>query len=71
VLGLHDDPDALGLEVGLKPVGDLRCQALLDLEAAGEQLHHARQLRQSEDAVGGQVADVGGAHERQQVVLAQ
>jgi hypothetical protein len=33
-------------------------------------LHHPGQLGQSEDAVAGQVADVGDADERQQVVLA-
>ena len=38
--------------------------------AGGEVLHHPGQLGQAEDAVAGQVADVGDAGERQQVVLA-
>jgi len=40
------------------------------VEVAGEQLDHPGQLGQAEDAVAGQVADVGHAGERQQVVAA-
>ena len=36
VLGLEHDADALGRELALEPVGDLRRQPLLDLQAAGE-----------------------------------
>ena len=71
VLGLEHHPDALGRELGLEPVGDLLGEPLLDLQAAGEQLDHPGQLGQAEDALAGQVADVGDPGERQQVVLAQ
>jgi hypothetical protein len=40
------------------------------MPAAGEQFDHPGQLRQAQDAAGGQVADVGDAGEWQQVVLA-
>src|ERR687897_637787 len=71
VLCLQDDADALGRQVLVEPAGDLRRQALLDLQGAREQLDHARELGQPDDALPRQVADVGDADERQEVVLAQ
>ena len=70
VLGLDDHADTARREVGLQPVGDLLGQPLLDLRAAGEQLDDPGELRQPEDPLAGQVADVRDADERQQVVLA-
>ena len=55
----------------LEPVGDLLGEPLLYLQPAGEQLHHAGQLRQAENARRRDVADVGDPVERQQMVLAQ
>ena len=53
----------------MQPAGDLRGESLLNLEIAGEQLDDADQLGQPQDALGGDVADVGDAVEGQQVVL--
>ena len=71
VLGLEHDADALGLELALEPARDLRRQPLLDLQGAGEQLDDPGQLREADDPLAGQVADVGDADEGQQVVLAE
>ena len=71
VLGLDHDADALRLELALEPARDLRGQPLLDLQRAGEELDHAGELRQADDPLAGQVADVRDADERQQVVLAE
>ena len=70
VLGLDDDTDAARRDLLLEPVGDLLGQPFLHLGAAGEQLDHPGQLGQAEDPLPGQVADMGDADERQQVVLA-
>ena len=64
-------PDAARGEVPLQVVGDLGGQPLLSLRAVGVEVHDAGQLGQAEDPVGGQVADVRDARERQHVVLAQ
>ena len=64
-------PTPFGLEVLSQPVGDLHRQALLDLEVAGEELDDASELRQPEDPLTRQVADVHHSVERQQVVHAQ
>lgn len=71
MLGLQDDPDALGCDVELEPVGDLLGESLLDLEVPGEQLDDAGELGEPEDATVGDVADMGNAVERQEMVLAQ
>jgi hypothetical protein len=71
VLGLDHHADSLGGKVLLQPVRDLNGKPLLHLEVPGEQLNHARQLGQTEDALTGQVADVSDPGERQHVVLAQ
>src|SRR3954447_10811065 len=69
VLGLEDDADALAAQLVVEPVRDLGGQALLHLQGAGEVLDDAGELGQPDDPLTGQVADVGDAHERQQVVL--
>ena len=71
VLGLQHHPDALGLELGLEPVGDLGGEPLQELQAAGEQLDHPGQLGQPQDPSSREVADVGDPGEGQQMVLAQ
>ena len=71
MLGLEHHPDAERLEGLVDPVGDLAGHPLLHLQVAREQLDDARELRQPDEAVAGQVADVRDAAERQQVVLAQ
>src|SRR4051812_35648494 len=49
VLGLEDHAHAERIELPFEPVGDLRRQALLDLERAREQLDDAAQLAQADD----------------------
>ena len=55
----------------MKPAGDLRGQALLDLQVAGEQLHDATELAQADDPIPGEIADVRHPVEGQQVMHAQ
>ena len=71
VLGLEDDPHALGPQLVLQARRDLRREALLQLKAAGEEVDHACELREPQDALRGEVGDVGDAVERQDVVHAQ
>ena len=71
MLGLDDDPDAPRREPLVEPVGDLLSQALLHLQAARERFDDTRQFGQAEDALTGQVPDVGDTVERQEVVLAE
>ena len=54
-----------------EPVGDLLAEALLHREPAREEAHEARQLRDADDPLACDVADVRGAEERQRVVLAE
>ena len=55
----------------LNRFGDLPGEVFLDLQATGEHVDDARDLRQAEHFAGGDVGDVGLADEGQQVVLAQ
>jgi hypothetical protein len=71
VAGLHDHGDAVGAQVRHQGVGHLAGQALLHLQAAGEDIDHAGDLAQAHHLAVGQVADVGVAEEGQHVVLAQ
>src|SRR6478735_11051145 len=71
VLGLDHDADAARLERFADPPRDLRREALLDLQAARVQVDDAAELRQPDDALAGQIADVRDAVERQEVVLAE
>ncbi len=52
-------------------VGDLRGEALLHLQAAGEDIDEARDLGEADDLAVGDVGDVRLAEEGQQVVLAE
>ena len=71
VLGLENDADALGFELELEPVGDLRGQPFLDLQIAGEELDDAAELAQADDPLVGQIADVRDPVERQQMMHAE
>ncbi len=64
--------DALDLQVGHQRVGDLRGQPFLHLGATGEEVDQAGDLRQAGDpaVLRRDVADVGDAVERHEVVLA-
>ena len=64
-------PTPARVQVVLQPVGDLLGEPLLHLQVAGEQVEHAGELRQAEDPLARQVADVRDPAERQQVVLAE
>jgi hypothetical protein len=68
VAGLDDDAHSLGLQSVGEPVGDLFGQPFLHLRTAGKVLDYPSQLRQTQNPVTGQVADMGDTHERQQVV---
>ena len=59
-----------GLSAALDGVGDLRRHGLLRLQALGEDLDHAGDLGDADDAPVGQVGDVRHAQERRHVVLA-
>src|SRR4029078_4554301 len=63
VLGLAHDADAARLERVADPARDLRREALLHLEATGVEVDDAAELRQPDDALAGQIADVGDAVE--------
>jgi hypothetical protein len=71
VLGVQHHADPLGFQFTIQPVGDLLGEPFLHLRSGREVLDHSGELGQPEDAVVGQVADVGDAGERQQVMLAE
>src|SRR5579884_2776695 len=68
VLGAQHDPHAARLQFLLEPIGDLDGHALLELQVPREELDHARELGEPDDAVPRQVRDVGDTVERQQVM---
>lgn len=55
---LHDNGDALRLEDFHDSIGDFFGEAFLDLEAARVHFGNARQLRQADDGVAWDVANV-------------
>jgi hypothetical protein len=71
MLRLDDHSDALGSELFVQPGPDLRCESLLDLQAAGEHLSDACELGQAEDPPVGKVRDVRDTRERQKMMCAQ
>ena len=71
VRGLEVDGDAARLDQLDERVGDLLAEPLLHREAAREQAHEPRQLRDADDLVAGDVAHVCDAVERQRVVLTE
>ena len=70
VAGLDDDGDAQRLQIVPYALGDLRGQPLLNLQAPGIAFQHPRQLRDTHNAIGGQIGDRRGAGDRRQMVLA-
>ena len=68
---LEVDGDAARRDELDERVGDLLAEPLLHGEAPREQAHEPRQLRDADDPVAGDVADVRDAVERQRVVLAE
>ena len=70
VTGLQDHRDAVRLQHVVDGVGDLRSQALLDLQPARVHVHHPGQLADPHHATARQVGDVGAADDRHHVVLA-
>jgi len=71
VAGFDDYADALGFDYFLDGLGDLGGEALLNLQAAGEEFDQARDFAESDDASVGDVGYVDFAEEREQVVLAE
>ena len=65
----EDDADAARAEVIGEAAGHLFRQALLQLQAAREEVDDTRELRQTENAFPRHVADVSHATEGEQVVL--
>ena len=61
---------ALGIQHLLDRVGDLRGQALLDLQPLGEDLDHPRELRDADHPLVGDIADPGAPDDRRDVMLA-
>src|SRR5947209_9320948 len=59
VLGFDDHADALRGQVLLEPSRHLGGETLLQLKIPREQLDHARELGDPDDALTGQVGDVG------------
>ena len=70
VLGLDQHGHAARAQRRLDGIGDLGRHGLLRLQALGEDLHHAGDLGDADDAAVGQVGDVRHAQERRHVVLA-
>ena len=70
VLGFDQDCDAARRQNRLDGAGDLCRQLLLRLQAAGEDLDDAGELRQADHAVARQVGDMRHADERRDMVLA-
>ena len=66
-----DDADAFGADLLHQRFSDLPGQVLLHLQAAGENIHHPRDLGKADNLSIGQIPDVTLAEKRQQMVLAQ
>ena len=62
--GFDDYADALRLDDFLDGFGDLGGEALLNLQAAGEQFDQARNFAEADDFAVGNVGDVHFAEER-------
>ena len=71
MFGLDDHADAARSQLLVAPIGDLGGQTLLDLKVTGEEVNHTAELRQSDDPLARQIADVGDAVKREHVVHAE
>ena len=65
------DGDAARLDQLAERVRDLLAEALLHREPAREEAHEPRQLRDPDDLLVGDVGEMGGARERERMVLAE
>jgi hypothetical protein len=71
VAGFDDNADALGFDYFLDGFGDLGGEALLNLQAAREELDEARDFAEADNTSVGDVGNVDFAEEREQVMLAE
>lgn len=71
VTTLHDNTDAIGLNGVLYGLGNLLCEAFLDLESPREAIGNTRKLADSEHLVVGDVTDMAFPEEGQHVVFAE
>ena len=71
MLRLDDDADARRLQNVLDRFGDFGGELFLNLQAAREAVHDARELRNADDAIVRQIADMRAAGHRQHVMLAE
>src|SRR5229473_7352031 len=69
--GFDDYADALRSDFFLDGLRDLTGHALLDLQAAGEHIDHARNFAKTQNTFVRQISNVGLAEERQQVMFAE
>jgi hypothetical protein len=70
VFGFDHDADAFGVKLVGEPVCDLLGEPFLHLRPTRKVLDDTRQLRQTEDSFIWLVPDMGNAHERKQMMLA-
>jgi hypothetical protein len=70
-MGLEVDRYAVGFHHGLERIGNLLTNSFLDRKAPGKEAHEAGELRDADDVLVRDVADVGPAEERQAVVLTE
>jgi len=71
VLRLEDDGDAFRLEHLHERVSDLLRQVFLRLQAARIDIDDARDLREADDVLAGEVGDVRTAEEGEEMMLAE
>jgi hypothetical protein len=66
----NDNGDALRHQDAVQGIGDLRRHSLLNLEPPSVSLYEASQLRDADNSVARQVADMRAPNDRRHVVLA-
>ena len=67
---LDHDTHAMGLESGIKAIGDLCRHFFLNLQPAGKSIDQSGQLGDSDHPVAWQIPDVNASDDRRYVVLA-
>src|SRR5207249_10088803 len=68
---LEKHADTFGSDLFLDVQCDLACHALLNLQAAGKHIDHARNFAETQNTFVRQISNMGLAEERQQVVFAE
>jgi len=71
MVGFKIDGDTMGLEHGIQGVGDLLPDTFLDGKAPGEETHKAGELRNADDVLVSDIADVGMPMKWQRVMLTE